>query len=222
MKNLDAQPVWRSVAADAVVTNYKGKRIFDVVASLSLSLIFAPLALSVGVLVWKQSGRPVFFRHYRIGKGGVGFDVYKFRSMLEDSDSKLQALLASDPAAAIEWAQTHKLKNDPRVTPVGRFLRKTSLDELPQLINVLRGEMSLVGPRPVVGQELEKYGSSLPYYLSIKPGLTGLWQISGRNDISYEQRVALDVEYARTQSLLGDICIAAKTARVLFFDRNAY
>jgi len=184
--------------------------------------LFAPAIACTGVLVWQQSGRPLLFRHRRVGKGGQGFDVYKFRSMVKDAEIKLTELLQANPEAALEWASTHKLKFDPRVTAVGRFLRKSSLDELPQIINVLKGEMSLVGPRPVVEQELEKYGSSLPYYLSVKPGLTGLWQISGRSNVSYAERVALDVKYAKEQNLLVDILIVLKTAKVLVSDRSAY
>ena len=222
MKSLDANQVWRSLAADISVSSYRGKRTFDIAGALVLAVAFAPLATCVASLVWYQSGSPVLFRHRRVGQGGRSFDVYKFRSMINDAETRLSELLENDPAAAQEWAATHKLKQDPRVTTVGRFLRKTSLDELPQLINVLRGEMSLVGPRPVVEDELEKYGVSLPYYLSVKPGLTGLWQVSGRSDVTYAERVALDVKYARSQSLPRDIRIALKTAKVLFTDRSAY
>lgn len=222
MKTLDAKQVWASIAADISVKPYRGKRAFDIAAALAMCTVFAPLIICVGTLVWRQSGRPVLFLHRRVGQGGRAFDVYKFRSMIKDAEARLEALLASDAAVAKEWAETHKLKNDPRVTAVGRFLRKTSLDELPQIINVLKGEMSLVGPRPVVEQELEKYGASLPYYLSVKPGLTGLWQVSGRSDLAYSERIALDVEYARTQSFLKDVAIVLKTAKVLFKDRSAY
>ncbi|MDO9454443.1 MAG: sugar transferase [Stagnimonas sp.] len=222
MKTLDAKKVWASIAADISVKPYKGKRAFDIAAALAMCAVFAPLAICAGTLVCRQSGRPVLFRHRRVGQGGRAFDVYKFRSMVKDAEARLEALLATDAVVAKEWAETHKIKHDPRVTAVGRFLRKTSLDELPQIINVLKGEMSLVGPRPVVEQELEKYGASLPYYLSVKPGLTGLWQISGRSDLAYSKRVALDVEYARTQSFWKDVAIVLKTAKVLFKDRSAY
>lgn len=222
MKTLDAKKVWASIAADISVKPYRGKRAFDIAGALAMCVAFAPLAICAGALVWRQSGRPVLFRHRRVGLGGHAFDVYKFRSMVKDAELRLETLLVNDAAAAKEWAETHKLKQDPRVTSAGRFLRKTSLDELPQLINVLKGEMSLVGPRPVVEEELEKYGISLPYYLSIKPGLTGLWQISGRNDVSYQQRVALDVQYAINQSLFSDICIMLKTVKVLTSSRTGY
>jgi len=193
-----------------------------VAAALAMCALFAPVAVCAGAMVWRQSGRPIVFKHRRVGLGGQSFDVYKFRSMVRDADARLAELLKTDAHAAKEWAESHKLKNDLRVTAIGRFLRKTSLDELPQIINVLKGEMSLVGPRPVVAEELEKYDASLPYYLACKPGLTGLWQISGRSDLAYSERVALDVEYARTQSFLKDVAIALKTAKVLLKDRSAY
>lgn len=216
MKDLDASPVWRRLAADTEVKAYKGKRAFDVAAALAMCALFAPVAICAGAMVWRQSGRPIVFKHRRVGLGGQSFDVYKFRSMVKNADARLAKLLEADPEAAKEWAESHKLKNDPRVTAIGRFLRKTSLDELPQIINVLKGDMSLVGPRPVVLEELEKYGESLPYYLACKPGLTGPWQVSGRNDISYAQRVKMDEEYSRKQSFTGDLLIALKTAGVFF------
>ncbi|MES2883682.1 MAG: sugar transferase [Pseudomonadota bacterium] len=222
MRSLDAKNIWRSVAADISVSSYRGKRCFDIAGALILAVAFSPLAVCVASLVWHQSGRPVLFRHRRVGQGGRSFDVYKFRSMVKDAETRLAELLENDAAAAQEWAATHKLKQDPRVTAVGRFLRKTSLDELPQLMNVLMGEMSLVGPRPIVTQEMEKYGADLPCYLAVKPGLTGLWQTSGRNDVSYEERVMLDVQYACSQSLWGDLQIVLKTAVVLFKDRSGY
>ncbi len=222
MNNLDAAPVWEAVSQQAVVKSYRGKRAFDVTAALLMCAAFAPVAACAALLVLQQSGSPVLFRHRRVGQGGKPFNVYKFRSMVSDAESRLTELLASDPAAAAEWQQAQKLKNDPRITAIGKLLRKTSLDELPQLINVLKGEMSLVGPRPVVDAELARYGASLPFYLAVKPGLTGLWQVSGRSDVSYEQRVAMDVQYAQSQSLMGDVFIALKTARVLLRDRSAY
>lgn len=222
MDNLDVSSVWRTVSQEVEARPYAGKRLLDVVGALSMCALFAPVALVAAVGVWRQSGTPVLFRHRRVGLKGCYFDVYKFRSMVKDADLVLAQLLKSDSEAALEWSEAQKLKNDPRITRVGQFLRKTSLDELPQLINVLKGEMSLVGPRPVVVEELEKYGSSLPYYLAAKPGLTGLWQVSGRNAVSYEQRVAFDVEYVRNQSLLADVKILLKTAKVLLGDQSGY
>ena len=135
------------------------------------------------------------FSHERVGLGGTTFFCLKFRSMYEDSDTRLETLLAGDSSARQEWSEHYKLKEDPRITPLGHFLRESSIDELPQLVNVLRGDMSLVGPRPVIVEELEKYGHAKEAYLSVRPGLTGLWQVSGRNDLDYETRVALDTEY---------------------------
>lgn len=222
MKTLDAKQVWISIAADVDVKSYRGKRAFDVAGALLMCALFAPVIVCAGTLVWKQSGRPALFKHRRIGKGGQSFDVYKFRSMVNDAETILAELLQTSPEAAKEWSSSHKLKNDPRVTAIGRFLRKTSLDELPQIINVLKGEMSLVGPRPVVEEELKKYGASLPYYLSLKPGLTGLWQISGRSNLTYNERVDLDVQYARGHGFMSDVFIVLKTAKLLFSDRSAY
>lgn len=216
MDNLDVSPVWRSVANEVNARPYFGKRAVDFLGASLLCLLFAPVAVIVVVLVWRQSGLPILFRHRRVGLRGRYFEVYKFRSMVKDADILLHDLLNSSADAAAEWSETHKLKNDPRITVIGRFLRRSSLDELPQLLNVLKGDMSLVGPRPVVAEELDKYGASLPYYLAVKPGLTGLWQVSGRNEVSYEERVALDVQYVAIQSIPTDIGIALKTAKVLF------
>ena len=216
MKTPDAKKVWRAISADIAVKPYLGKRAFDIAAALAMCAAFAPIIVCAAGLVWHQSGRPVLFRHRRVGQGGHAFDVYKFRSMVKDADVVLDELLRCDAHASAEWDESRKLKNDPRITSIGRVLRRTSLDELPQLLNVLKGEMSLVGPRPVVAEELERYGASLPYYLAVKPGLTGLWQVSGRNDVSYDERVALDVRYVGIQSVFTDIAIALKTAKVLF------
>ncbi len=216
MKTFDAKKVRRSIAADIEVKPYTGKRAFDIVGALVMCAAFAPIAMCVGALVWRQSGRPILFRHRRVGQAGQAFYVYKFRSMVKEADVVLDQLLLSNADAAIEWQESRKLKNDPRITSIGRLLRKTSLDELPQVLNVLKGDMSLVGPRPVVVEELERYGKYLPYYLAVKPGLTGLWQVSGRNDVSYDERVALDVRYVGIQSVFTDIGITLKTAKVLF------
>ena len=166
------------------------KRTFDLVAASLLLLALAPLLLSVAWLVSRDGG-PATFGHTRIGRHGKPFRCLKFRSMVIDAQARLADLLARDPDARAEWERDFKLKNDPRVTALGAFIRKTSLDELPQLINVLRGDMSLVGPRPVVADEVERYGDDKVFYLMARPGITGLWQISGRNDIDYDSRVAL-------------------------------
>ncbi len=193
---------------------------FDQFVAAVLVVLFAPLLLALAALV-RGDGGPAFYRHRRIGAAGRGFGCIKFRTMMADSDRVLDDLLASDPIAAAEWAATQKLRNDPRVTRVGRFLRRSSLDELPQLFNVLRGEMSLVGPRPIVQAEVMRYGDEIEYYYETKPGLTGLWQVSGRSDTSYERRVRLDVWYVRNWTLWHDIAILLKTIPAVFLQRGA-
>lgn len=189
-----------------------GKRAFDVVlASLSL-LAFAPLILGLALVVFASDRSNPFFSHTRVGKDGRRFGCLKLRSMVVGAEAKLAALLKSDPVAAAEWAETQKLENDPRVTGFGRFLRRSSLDELPQLLNVLKGEMSLVGPRPVTEDEIKRYGASAVSYMRVRPGLTGMWQTMGRNDLSYADRVQLDVDYERSLGFLLDIKIIVMTA----------
>lgn len=187
------------------------KRVFDVVMVL---LIFPFLLLMMGVIaaaVRLSSPGPIFFSHRRIRGHGVFFSMWKFRTMCVNSAEVLENYLASDPAARTEWRRTHKLQNDPRVTNVGAFLRRTSLDELPQIWNVLTGSMSLVGPRPIVAAEVEKYGEFFADYCSVKPGLTGLWQVSGRSKVTYAERVQLDRRYAREWSFAGDLRILLRT-----------
>jgi lipopolysaccharide/colanic/teichoic acid biosynthesis glycosyltransferase len=175
------------------------------------------------VLLVRMDGGPAFYAHERVGRGGRLFGCLKFRSMVVDSERRLAELLARDPAARAEWEATRKLKRDPRVTWVGRFLRASSLDELPQLINVLRGDMSLVGPRPVICAELAAhYGAAAQHYLSVRPGLTGPWQISGRSDTTYAQRVALDVGYATRADLWTDVKILLRTPAAVILRRGAY
>jgi undecaprenyl-phosphate galactose phosphotransferase len=193
---------------------------FDQAVAGSLVLLFAPLLLALAALV-RRDGGPAFYRHRRIGAAGRAFGCIKFRTMVTNSDRVLDDLLAADPAAAAEWAATQKLRDDPRVTALGRFLRRSSLDELPQLFNVLRGEMSLVGPRPIVQAEVARYGDEIEYYYETKPGLTGLWQVSGRSDTSYERRVRLDVWYVRNWTLWHDIAILLKTIPAVFLQRGA-
>lgn len=187
-----------------------GKRALDVMVSSMMLLMVAPLLLVLAAVVALDGGRP-FFAHRRVGLGGAFFPCLKVRSMRHGAEAELKRILAEDPEAAAEWAETHKLNNDPRVTAVGRFLRRSSLDELPQLVNVLRGEMSIVGPRPVTYDELAKYGTSADAYLALKPGLTGPWQVDGRNELSYDERVALDAGYADNMTLVGDVTIILKT-----------
>jgi lipopolysaccharide/colanic/teichoic acid biosynthesis glycosyltransferase len=198
------------------------KRAMDILGAGALLLLALPAFLVIGLLV-RMDGGSAFYGHERVGRGGRSFRCLKFRSMVMDSDKRLAALLERDPSARAEWEATRKLKNDPRVTWVGRFLRATSLDELPQLINVLKGEMSLVGPRPVLAAELAAYyGAAAQHYLSVRPGITGPWQISGRNDTSYAQRVALDVAYATQPSLLNDLRILLRTPIVVLARKGAY
>jgi exopolysaccharide production protein ExoY len=180
-----------------------------------LLLMAAPLMLLVAWLIWRRDGAPILFAHYRVGRNGELFRCLKFRSMYRDSERMLQELLLSDPAARAEWERDQKLSRDPRVTPVGHFLRKTSLDELPQLINVLRGEMSLVGPRPITTGELARYGAARWHYLSVTPGMTGLWQVSGRNNTTYDERVALDRRYVEERSVGLDLSILWRTLGVV-------
>lgn len=197
------------------------KRCFDLAVSLTVLLLGSPLFLFIAFKV-SRSGRPIFFGHTRVGQHGQPFKCYKFRTMAPNADKLLADLLASSAEARAEWERDFKLKNDPRITPIGHFLRKTSLDEIPQLWNVLKGDMSLVGPRPVVTAELERYGSQVDYYLEAKPGVTGLWQISGRNDVSYDTRVYLDAWYVKNWSLFNDIVILLRTVKVIFRKDGAY
>jgi undecaprenyl-phosphate galactose phosphotransferase len=197
------------------------KRVFDVVLASALLLVLAPFFLMTVALIARDGG-PAFFSHRRVGMHGRPFGCLKFRTMVTNADAVLKRVLESDPAAAREWARDFKLRNDPRITPIGRFLRKTSLDELPQLINVLRGEMSLVGPRPIIEAEIERYGDDIRYYLEARPGLTGLWQVSGRNDSGYARRVQLDAWYVKNWSLWHDITILLKTVRVVLSKEGAY
>ncbi|HCN6724594.1 TPA: sugar transferase, partial [Escherichia coli] len=169
-----------------------------------------------------KDGGPAIYSHERIGKGGKIFKCLKFRSMVTNSKEVLEDLLSKDIQAKQEWEATFKLKNDPRITKIGHFLRRTSLDELPQLFNVLKGEMSLVGPRPIITAELEKYNDEVAYYLLSKPGMTGLWQVSGRSDVDYETRVYLDTWYVKNWSMWNDIAILFKTIGVVLKKDGAY
>jgi lipopolysaccharide/colanic/teichoic acid biosynthesis glycosyltransferase len=196
------------------------KDIFDITGALLACLLAAPLMLLVALLIFVQDFGPIFFAHRRIGKGGREFCCYKFRTMAAHSDKLLEDFLAKDPAAALEWQRLQKLRNDPRVTKLGKFLRVSSIDELPQLFNVLKGEMSLIGPRPIVHDECARYGRYMAHYCSVTPGLTGLWQVSGRNDTTYRRRVALDVYYARNVSFKLDVSVLLKTFPVIVLGRG--
>ena len=190
------------------------RRWADRLIAAALLVIFSPLMLAVAALIRKDGG-PATFAHYRVGSRGRVFRCFKFRTMCVDAERKLREVLDGDPALRDEWQRTFKLVNDPRVTAVGRWLRRSSLDELPQLFNVLRGDMALVGPRPITLIELRLYGPARWQYLSVLPGMTGLWQVSGRNRVSYEKRVQLDDEYVRNRSFWLDCWILVKTVLVV-------
>ena len=199
------------------------KTAFDYILTVVGAVFISPLLVYIAYRIKKEDPGPVFFAHTRIGKNCNPFPCYKFRSMVVNSQEMLQKYLAENPAAREEWERDFKLKDDPRVTPIGKFLRSTSLDELPQIFNVLRGEMSLVGPRPVIQEELDKYyGETAKLYCTVKPGITGLWQVSGRSDIGYDERVALDATYIKYRSMWGDIVILWKTIGVVLMKKGAY
>lgn len=198
------------------------KNIFDYLTALSLILIFSPLLILLYSIVYFSTNGHPLFKHRRIGLNGKKFNVYKFRTMYIDADKKLEELLEENEESRIEWENDFKLKDDPRITKIGTFLRKTSLDELPQLINVLQGKMSLIGPRPIIDQEIIKYGEYFDYFTAVKPGITGLWQVSGRNDIDYDERVQLDVWYVRNWSINLDIQILLKTVLVVIGRKGSY
>ena len=200
------------------------KCLFDNLFSLLILVTFFPLFLIIALLIKLSSRGPIFFLQERIGKNNVPFKCIKFRTMYPEAKDILKNLLNNDEKIKKEFEQTHKIKNDPRITTIGKLLRKTSLDELPQFINVLRNEMSIVGPRPIVKDEKKKYGKNLIKLLSIKPGITGLWQVSGRNNLTYKKRVMLDINYVKNYNLLMDIRILIRTFGVILFplDRGAY
>ncbi|MEX3239755.1 undecaprenyl-phosphate galactose phosphotransferase WbaP [Serratia quinivorans] len=197
------------------------KRSFDIAGSVSIILLLSPILAILAYLVSKDGGKAIY-GHERVGRDGNKFKCLKFRSMVMNSQEVLKNLLENDPEARSEWDKDFKLKNDPRITRVGKFIRKTSLDELPQLFNVLKGEMSLVGPRPVIEKELERYAGDVDYYLMAKPGMTGLWQVSGRNDVDYDTRVYFDAWYVKNWSLWNDIAILFKTINVVLKRDGAY
>ena len=197
------------------------KRTMDIVGSLAIITLLSPVLLYLYFSVKKDGGNAIY-GHPRIGRNGKTFKCLKFRSMVMNSKEVLDELLRTDPEARAEWEKDFKLKNDPRITKIGAFIRKTSLDELPQLFNVLKGEMSLVGPRPIVAEELDRYQDDVEYYLMAKPGMTGLWQVSGRNDVDYSTRVYFDSWYVKNWSLWNDIAILFKTVNVVLKRDGAY
>lgn len=197
------------------------KRTLDLIGSLLLITILSPILIIIAFLIHRDGGSSLYSQE-RVGYGGRVFKCLKFRSMVVNSKRRLDEVLASCPDSKAEWDKDFKLKNDPRITPIGSFLRKTSLDELPQLFNVLRGDMSLVGPRPVVEDEIRRYGPLASKYLSTRPGMTGLWQVSGRNDTTYRERVSLDCYYVDNWKMHTDLFLLIKTLTVVFHGRGAY
>ena len=198
------------------------KRSLDILIACIALVVFSPLFLMIAAMVKFTDGGSVFYGHRRIGHNGQEFRCMKFRTMVQNGEKVLQDYLRSNPEAYEEWRTTRKLQNDPRVTAVGSVLRKLSLDELPQLLNIIKGEMSIVGPRPVVEDELEMYEASAFYYLQTRPGLTGLWQVSGRNDVSYETRVAMDTMYVKNWSITKDLLIIMRTVPAVCMSRGSY
>jgi undecaprenyl-phosphate galactose phosphotransferase len=197
------------------------KRLLDIAGAAALLTLLSPLFIVI-IALTLRSGGPIFFGHRRIGASGQPFKCWKFRTMVPDADRVLAQLLATDPEARAEWERDFKLRHDPRVTKVGKFLRSTSLDELPQLFNVLMGDMSLVGPRPIVNDEIRRYGAAFHDYVRCRPGITGIWQISGRNDVGYGERVRMDSDYARNWSLLRDLRVLLRTPSAVLRRSGAY
>jgi lipopolysaccharide/colanic/teichoic acid biosynthesis glycosyltransferase len=197
-------------------------RVLDVMIALAAIVFLSPVFLLIAALVKLQDGGAVIFKQTRMGRGGETFTCLKFRSMRADAETYLNNLLAASPELNRQWERDHKLKRDPRITPIGEFLRKTSLDELPQLFNILAGDMSVVGPRPIVEAEIARYGRWYQYYTSVKPGLTGLWQVSGRNDVTYRRRIAMDRAFHRARSVYLYIRIVLATVPAVLQRRGSY
>lgn len=210
-----------AAAGSSVPVGMNAKRVVDVVVALSGIILLAPLLIICFAVTALTSPGPALFKHRRVGFNGKHFDCLKFRTMVTDAPERLRRLLESDPLAVAEWTTNRKLRNDPRITAIGAVLRKSSLDELPQLFNVLKGDMSIVGPRPVTDEELERYSSSINAYLSCRPGITGLWQVSGRSTTTYNKRVACDTFYARNWSMSLDAKIMVVTIPALLVSDNA-
>ncbi len=198
------------------------KRAFDIAGAAAGIIILSPLFILIALLVKLSDGGSIFYGHRRIGRGGRLFRCLKFRTMVPDGDAVMAVHFRDNPDAKAEWEATRKLKDDPRVTRVGGVLRKLSLDELPQIINILLGDMSIVGPRPVVRDELDYYGKAAVFYLKSRPGLTGLWQVSGRNDTSYRARVAMDCVYAARRNAVMDFKIMVATVPAVLLSRGSY
>lgn len=197
-------------------------RVFDIVSASALLLLMLPFLVLLAIALQIDSPGRLFFVQKRVGANGVMFPCLKFRTMIENAEQVLEEHLARCPASRDEWARDFKLRNDPRVTRLGKAVRRLSLDELPQLLNIIWGHMSVVGPRPIIRAEIEMYGRFFPSYCSVKPGLTGLWQVSGRNDINYHERVMLDVRYVQTKSLLTNLSIIFRTFRAVLSAEGCY
>ena len=198
------------------------KTVFDYALTSVGTVLVSPILAAIAVWIYVDSPGPVIFKHTRVGMNGKPFKCYKFRTMCVDAQEKLEELLENDPQARAEWEKEFKLKHDPRVTRSGTFLRRTSLDELPQIFNVLKGEMSLVGPRPVIDEELGRYGKFSQDYLMVRPGITGMWQVSGRSDTTYEERVMMDSWYVRNWSVWIDMVLLFRTFKTVFSRKGAY
>lgn len=210
---IPVRPISANGAAPTFYTRI-GKRVLDVVLAIVLGILLLPI-IAVLFFVARSDGGPAFFAHKRVGQNGKPFYCLKMRTMVLNAEEKLGEYLKNNPEAAAEWAKTQKLADDPRITEVGRFLRKTSLDELPQIWNVLKGDMSFVGPRPIVEAELEHYGPLADMYLSMKPGVTGHWQVFGRENGCYTERRNMDRAYSRQMSIAKDLELIARTATVI-------
>jgi exopolysaccharide production protein ExoY len=198
------------------------KRSFDFLAALAALVLLFPLLALVALNLWIMQGGPIFIKHRRIGFGGKSFLCLKFRTMVKNADEVLRQHIADDPDARSEWEASRKLRVDPRVTALGHVLRKSSVDELPQLINILKGDMSVVGPRPIVEDEIKHYGADIAHYFKVRPGLTGLWQVSGRSDVTYESRVKLDTAYVDEMNFVKDLAIILKTVPAVIRSRGSY
>ncbi len=221
--NVDTRIAQGSTRGPSTLFSYRIlKRGLDLFLVIAFSPILIPLFAVIAAAVRISSPGPVFFSHRRLHGHGKFFTMWKFRTMCVNSAEVMEAYLAANPAALLEWHRTHKLKDDPRVTRIGAFLRRTSLDELPQLWNVFNGSMTLVGPRPIVAAEVEKYGAGFIAYCKVIPGITGLWQVSGRSSTSYERRIALDCAYVDNWSFLSDVVILFKTLITVVKQHGAY
>jgi Undecaprenyl-phosphate galactose phosphotransferase WbaP len=198
------------------------KRAMDIILAVPVLIFVSPLMLAIAIMVKLGDPGAALFVQVRCGRNGETFKCYKFRTMRLDADARLKHLLETDAAARAEWEKYQKLRNDPRVTFLGKFLRKSSLDELPQLFNILRGDMSVIGPRPITSGEIFRYGSNFHYYSAVRPGVLGKWQVNGRNALSYDERVAMDVEYVRSWTIWSDVKILAKAVPVVLGGGGAY